>query len=82
MHNNTILEKPEDRGHAIEMIQKLSGSEHYVVSGLCIVVPQQIDEAEAEPIVSTFAEHTTVVFGDLDQKEIEGGLRNVAHRPH
>eukprot|EP01138_Halocafeteria_seosinensis_P002390 gb/GECG01002447.1/.p1 GENE.gb/GECG01002447.1/~~gb/GECG01002447.1/.p1 ORF type:complete len:226 (+),score=18.11 gb/GECG01002447.1/:1-678(+) len=71
VHNNTILEKPEDRNHAREMIQNLSGSEHYVVSGVCLLVPKQTDELQAEPIVSTFAEHTTVVFGDLEQREIE-----------
>lgn len=69
MHDNTILEKPSDRDHAIQMIQKLSGSDHYVVSGVALLVPTQ---DRTDPVISSFSESTTVRFGNLEQDEIEG----------
>jgi septum formation protein len=35
-HNNKELGKPTDYDHAIEMLQKLSGSMHEVITGVCI----------------------------------------------
>jgi len=35
--DNTILGKPTDRQHAIEMLQQLSGRQHLVISGLCVI---------------------------------------------
>jgi len=31
-----ILNKPNDRGHAIEMLTKLSGKMHEVITGVCL----------------------------------------------
>ncbi len=35
--NDKILGKPRDKAEAIKMLQELSGTEHYVVSGLAII---------------------------------------------
>ncbi|MDR7870280.1 MAG: Maf family protein [Tissierellaceae bacterium] len=37
VHNNKILEKPNDEEDAIRMLKALSGNEHPVISGICIM---------------------------------------------
>lgn len=37
--NNKILGKPQDKNEALDMIQQLSGREHQVVTGFCILAP-------------------------------------------
>ena len=39
--NNEVLGKPKNREEAIEMLQKLSGNKHTVVSGVCITTKEK-----------------------------------------
>ena len=57
-----ILNKPNDRGHAIEMIEKLSGKKHEVITGICL--------RSAKKMKSFFVS-TDVYFKVLSLDEIE-----------
>jgi len=59
-----ILGKPADRAHAADMIRKLSGCTHTVVTGIAIWPPGQ-----EEPTVRVA--ETSVSFADLTPEEIE-----------
>lgn len=60
----TILGKPTDRGDALSMLERLSGHEHRVITGFCV-----LDPAGAE--VHIEAVSTFVRFKSLDRKEVE-----------
>ncbi len=57
-----ILNKPESREHAIEMIEKLSGRLHRVITGVAL--------RSKEKMIS-FTETTEVIFKNLNRMEIE-----------
>lgn len=59
--NNEILGKPHTEQEAYEMISKISGQTHEVITGVCIVKNKQIE---------TFAEHTYVTFYQMTNQEI------------
>lgn len=59
---NEILEKPDDVPHAAEMLRKLSGRSHSVITGICL--------RHANGIVADHAE-TLVQFETLSRQEIE-----------
>ncbi len=57
-----ILNKPADRAEAIQMLQKISGKMHEVVTGVCLTTPdKQI----------SFSDLTRVYFLPLSQSDIE-----------
>ena len=57
-----ILGQPRQSDKAIEMLQKLSGKEHLVISGVAIRNPKGL---------TVYTETTKVRFRDLNQEEIE-----------
>lgn len=57
-----ILNKPLDRQHAIEMLQKLSGKKHAVITGVCLKSVEKIH---------SFFDSTDVYFRKLSTEEIE-----------
>jgi len=57
-----ILNKPAGRTEAIEMINRLSGSRHTVITGVCIRNGNRN---------STFFSETEVFFSELETEEIE-----------
>ena len=60
--DDQVLGKPMDYAHAFEMLQKLSGRKHVVITGVCInSVHKQI----------TFSDHTDVWFKSLSNNEID-----------
>jgi septum formation protein len=59
---NEILNKPLDRKEAIEMLCKLSGQTHTVITAVCLFGKEKID---------CFDDHTEVTFKILTQEEIE-----------
>jgi septum formation protein len=63
------LGKPRDLGEARAMLRRLSGREHLVCTGVCVVAPGGSDEA--------FHEITKVRFRELDEGEIENYLGRV-----
>ena len=59
--NNRIINKPEDRRTAIDMLKTLSGNSHTVVTGVCL----KLANKEA-----TFYSTTEVYFSHLSEEEI------------
>lgn len=62
-----ILEKPRDKGHAAEMLRRLSGRTHTVVSGVALSSVGRGSEAEVETV---FATSTIVKIKTLTESEI------------
>ena len=58
---NTILGKPKDEQEAFQMLRLLSGKEHRVITGCCLLLNQK---------KHTFHEETKVVFYPLTDMEI------------
>jgi len=59
---NQILNKPADRNEAISMLTRLSGKQHLVMTGVCILSKEREE---------SFDDTTEVTFKALTQKEIE-----------
>eukprot|EP00127_Corallochytrium_limacisporum_P002776 Clim_evm20s139 gene=Clim_evmTU20s139 len=62
-----ILEKPQDREHAIEMLASLSNTEHIVCSAVAISRKREGSEA----VIKAFTVDTKVRFANLSKKDIE-----------
>ena len=62
-----VLGKPHSRSDAREMLVLLSGKEHLVLTGLCILDTQTDESAEA-------VEETFVRFRELSEQEIDSYL--------
>lgn len=60
--NNEILGKPTDRNNAIEILGKLSGTKHNVITGVTIIANNQ---------EMSFADITKVEFHTLTADQIE-----------
>lgn len=56
-----ILNKPASKKEALEMLQKLSGNRHLVITGVCLMDHQK---------KVSFDDHTEVHFKKLDQEEL------------
>jgi len=58
---DSVLGKPEGEGDAVDMVTRLAGQTHVVVSGLCLLAPgwEVVDHAE-----------TRVTFRELTPREI------------
>jgi septum formation protein len=56
-----VLGKPDGEGHAVDMLTRLAGRTHVVVSGLCLLAPgwEVVDHAE-----------TRVTFRDLTPRDV------------
>lgn len=59
--NDEIIGKPDDREHAIEMLRKLSGKMHKVITGVCL---------RSHNKESIFSNETDVYFSKLTEEEI------------
>lgn len=59
--NNRIIGKPENRAHAIEILQKLSGHTHQVISGVAILYKEK---------EFVFSETTNVTFHPINKEQI------------
>lgn len=60
--NETIIGKPANRKHAVEILQSLSGKKHYVITGVVILK----NETEIK-----FSDITEVTFHSLTIEQIE-----------
>jgi len=63
-----ILGKPTDRADAERMLRLLSGNEHEVISGLCIINPAFPDATILEPVV------TRLVMDPLSEEMLDSYL--------
>lgn len=63
-----ILGKPADRADAERMLRLLSGSEHEVISGLCLINPALPDETLVESVV------TRLVMDPLSDEDLQAYL--------
>ena len=62
IYKNELLSKPENTYQAKEMLEKLSGKSHKVITGVCL---------SSKNIKSIFSCETIVTFNDLNKFEIE-----------
>jgi len=62
IHNNELLSKPKNILQAKEILDKLSGKSHKVITGVCLLSKNK---------KCTFSCETVVTFNNLDIKEIE-----------
>jgi septum formation protein len=62
IYKNELLSKPENSYQAKEMLEKLSGKSHKVITGVCLLSKNN---------KSIFSSKTIVTFKDLDKFEIE-----------
>ena len=62
IYNSELLSKPENTYQAKEMLEKLSGKSHKVITGVCL---------SSKNIKSIFSCETIVTFNDLNKFEIE-----------
>ena len=62
IYNNVLLSKPENTYQAKEMLEKLSGKSHKVITGVCLSNKNN---------KSIFSCETIVTFNDLNKFEIE-----------
>lgn len=60
--NNKIIGKPKDREDAVEILTRLSGNTHQVITGVCIIKNKE---------EKSFADTTTVVFHELTREQVE-----------
>ncbi|CAO3682683.1 unnamed protein product [Rhizopus stolonifer] len=67
-----VLEKPHDEEHALCMLNKLSGSTHYVLTGVQIVYKQKDGEVKK----AGFVEKTNVTFSKIDDEMIEAYINS------
>lgn len=58
---NEILEKPQDKNHAFEMLSKLNGKTHQVITGVTL---------KSESNTFTFSETTAVTFTKLTEEQL------------
>lgn len=56
-----IMNKPDNRNHAIEMLQKLSGKRHEVITGVALRSPAKM---------TSFTDNTEVFFKKLTDEQI------------
>jgi len=63
--NRAVLGKPSDEDEAFSMLRQLSGKEHRVITGFCLVAPDS-KKAHSEAVV------TRVTFKTLTRREILG----------
>lgn len=65
--DNKILNKPQDRVEAFDMLLRLSGNTHLVMTGVCIISKEK---------EISFDDTTEVTFQKLTRKEIEFYIDN------
>lgn len=66
--DNVILGKPGSREKAVEMLKLLRGREHFVYTGVTILLPR---EGKESPLQRTFHEATKVIVTAISDEEIE-----------
>lgn len=65
--DGSVLGKPSDKGQAIEMLQRLSGKKHQVITGVCLTTTE---------FRHSFATVTEVTFDTLTDDEIRYYVEN------
>lgn len=66
--NDQILNKPEDKQQARNMLLKLSGKKHDVYTGVALC---KVDSNQNITDITTFYEKTEVTFGELHPADLE-----------
>lgn len=68
-----ILEKPDSKHHAADMLKVLSGTQHQVYSGVALLKTGEKGNIHSE---LTFFEHTDVHFGEPDTDDIQAYIES------
>lgn len=70
VHENTILEKPKDKEHAISILLSLSGKRHSVFTAVCLLKPSAcFSNSTASEVVERLHEQTTNTTIQLAQQD-------------
>lgn len=69
--DNQILGKPQNAGHACEMLRSLSGNTHTVISAVCLIRTGSEPAEGRFQGMRLFSEATEVTFGTLSDAEIQ-----------
>ncbi len=64
--DNDIIGKPMDEKDAYNMLEKLSGTKHKVMTAVCVITPEKIYE---------HIDVVDVLFYDLDEEDITGYIK-------
>lgn len=65
-----ILGKPKNGQHAKEMLRKISGNTHYVLTGVCVLYRRDDSKHKI-----CFVEKSKVTFKNLSEKEIDDYIK-------
>ncbi len=65
--DNEIFNKPSDKDEAMQMLLRLSGKTHIVVTGVCL---------KSSKHKHIFSEHTEVTFFEISEKQAEFYIEN------
>ena len=72
VHDGEVLGKPEDEKEAMAILSKLSGTDHFVYTGVAFVKTDKNGTIQAK---HTFNEQTKVTFSTLGEQEIAAYVR-------
>ncbi len=72
VHNNKILEKPENPQQAKKMLTQLSGQTHTVLTGVALYKTF----LDAESRHHHFVEQTNVTFGEIDAEDVTAYVKS------
>jgi len=67
LHNNIVLGKPKSKQEAFETLQHLSGTQHQVITGVCL---------KSDTQTALFSATTQVYFSEISNNEIEYYINN------
>lgn len=73
VHNGEVLGKPKNETEAAAFLQQLSGTDHFVYTGVAFVKTDKKGTIQAK---HTFNEQTKVTFSTLGEHEINAYIKN------
>ena len=68
--NGELISKPENRGEALNILKKLNGKKHQLVSSVCI--------SKAGSMIWNYTDKATLTMKNLSDKELEGYLSKIS----
>jgi len=68
--NGELISKPENRSEALNILKKLNGKKHQLVSSVCI--------SKAGSMIWNYTDKATLTMKNLSDKELEGYLSKIS----
>ena len=70
--NGNIISKPKDRIHAFEILKKLNGKKHYLISSVCI--------SKSGSMVWNYTDKATLVMKNMTNRQLEKYLSKISDK--